>query len=89
MKQISALRGRSSPTNASSPPGASSESLNGTPGAGVPSPGSPCGVLYLAQIVQAVWNAGGVTKFDLAAPSADVTFAPGHLPATPVSVTFV
>ena len=58
-------------------------------GDGVPSPGSPCGVLYLAQIVQAVWNAGGVTKFDLAAPSADVTFAPGHLPATPVSVTFV
>ncbi len=45
------------------------------------------GTLYLSQIEAAIEAAGGVLSYDLTAPSADVTFAAGHLPAVP-TVTF-
>ncbi|MDE1905020.1 MAG: baseplate J/gp47 family protein [Rhodospirillales bacterium] len=48
---------------------------------------APGGTLYLSQIEGAILAAGTVTHFDLIEPAADVTFAVGHLPATP-TVTF-
>lgn len=56
-----------------------------TVGDGV-SASDPGGYLYLSQIDAAVQAAGGVVHFDLAAPIADVTYASGHLPATPTVI---
>lgn len=41
------------------------------------------GKLYLNQIEAAIEAAGNVLSYDLAAPTADVVFATGHLPAAP------
>lgn len=41
------------------------------------------GTLFLSQIEAAIEAAGGVQSYDLVAPSADVTYAAGHLPAVP------
>jgi uncharacterized phage protein gp47/JayE len=45
------------------------------------------GTLFLSMIEDAIDNAAIIQSYDLAAPSADVTFATGHLPAVP-TVTF-
>ena len=45
------------------------------------------GTLTLSQINAAIQSAGGVLSYDLTAPTADVAFATGHLPAVP-TVTF-
>ena len=45
------------------------------------------GTLYLSQIEAAIDSAASLLSYDLTLPSADVTFASGHLPATP-TVTF-
>ena len=48
----------------------------------------PGGILYRSQIASAIQGVGGIDHFALAAPTTDVTFALGHVPATP-TVTFV
>ncbi|MBW4089889.1 MAG: baseplate J/gp47 family protein [Proteobacteria bacterium] len=45
------------------------------------------GKLYLSQIEAAIEAAGSVLSYDLTAPTADVVFATGHLPAPP-TITF-
>jgi uncharacterized phage protein gp47/JayE len=45
------------------------------------------GMLYLSMIQAAIDSAADIQSYDLVAPSADVAFAAGHLPAPPV-VTF-
>ncbi len=45
------------------------------------------GTLFLSQIEAAIDAADGVVSFDLTAPSADVVFATGHIPAAP-TITF-
>jgi len=47
----------------------------------------PGGIFYLSQISAAIQGVGGIDHFVLADPTADVTFALGHIPATP-DVTF-
>ncbi len=47
----------------------------------------PGGILYRSQIAAAIQGVGGIDHFVLTAPSSDVTFALGHIPATP-TVTF-
>lgn len=44
------------------------------------------GTLYLSMIHAAIEAAGGIGSYDLTAPSADVIFANGHLPAPPTIV---
>jgi uncharacterized phage protein gp47/JayE len=46
------------------------------------------GTLYLEWIEAAINSAATIPSFDVTAPTADVTFASGHLPAVP-TVTFV
>lgn len=41
------------------------------------------GKLFLSQIEAAIEAAGGVISYDLTAPTADVAFAAGHIPAAP------
>ena len=45
------------------------------------------GTLYLSQIDAAVESAATIAHYDLLAPTADVAFAAGHLPAVP-TITF-
>ena len=65
----------------------------GTPGGanvgdGIATPGgNPAGVIYLEQIDAAVSGAAGVASYDLAAPTADIVSAHGHM-ATLGTVTF-
>ncbi len=46
------------------------------------------GTLYLEQIHAAIQSAATLAHYDLTAPTADVSFAAGHLPAIP-TITFV
>lgn len=48
----------------------------------------PGGILYRSQIAAAIQGVGGIDHFVLVAPASDVTFALGHIPATP-TVTFL